>query len=582
MTLQQILQQLKKSNPQLTKKYDDKHLLSVIEEQLFLRDYKNTFKEDLEENSITDNEEEEIELKPEEIPIEEPTEEVPTEEPELEEPEIQDEPQTEEEPEIEQEPEIQKKNDEEGEIEIDPETLPTSKQEPEKNIQKTKPEDKLSLKQPEGDGYIRISPTEARELLSYKGKIFTAIFNKRSDGSLRSLNGMTGVRKYTSGGELPYSPKEKELIPVYDLKKGPGKQGYRTIPIEGLRALKINGKKYKIDQTLNEIKVNNPNKVNINIIKDLENSIIDNGMINKLANIQSRFNRDGEPWNKWWDKINNINKINYYKTLKKLEQNNIQEIKVNNPNKTWGDILNLSSKLSKEFGSIRVSNKQRQIAKELGWEENGQAITTYFKNNSKLIPQFYNKLKQLEQNIQENMKKTALKNLIKEVLLEVKASKKILKEENEGDKKRRKTNFNYKSVFEDIVIKTNTAKKDEFPSLKQEWLDRVENSQINPITKKSMIDSINKCKSLSNLQEFGSYGLLKYEKMGLKENQPAPQRQAPDREVIEKPETDTPERKPRRRTLTPPTEAPNTRPKAIKENDKQIANKIADRFKKLK
>jgi len=64
-----------------------------------------------------------------------------------------------------------------------------------------------------------------------------------------------------------------------------------------------------------------------------------------------------------------------------------------------------------------------------------------------------------------------------------------------------------------------------------------------------------------------------------------PQRVAPERETIVKPETDTPERKPKRRTLTPPTEAPSTRPKAegvIKENEQDIAQKIADRFQKLK
>jgi hypothetical protein len=68
----------------------------------------------------------------------------------------------------------------------------------------------------------------------------------------------------------------------------------------------------------------------------------------------------------------------------------------------------------------------------------------------------------------------------------------------------------------------------------------------------------------------------------LKENQPqrSPERQSPDREVIEKPDT-APEKPTRRRTLTPPTEAPNTRPKAIKENDKGIADKIASRFQKL-
>lgn len=64
-----------------------------------------------------------------------------------------------------------------------------------------------------------------------------------------------------------------------------------------------------------------------------------------------------------------------------------------------------------------------------------------------------------------------------------------------------------------------------------------------------------------------------------------PQRVAPERETIVKPETDTPERKPKRRTLTPPEHSPETRPKAegvIKENEQDIAQKIADRFQKLK
>lgn len=411
MKISQILQQLKKSNPQLADKYDDKHLLSVVEEQLFLRDYKNNFKDELSENSITDDEENEIELEPEEIPIEEPTEEIPTEKPELEqEPDIQDKPRTEEEPELEQEPEVQKKSDDEGEIEINPEELPSDRAEPEVTISKTEPEDKLSLKKPEGDGYIRISPTEARELLSYKGKIFTAIFIKRSDGSLRSLNGMTGVRKYTSGGELPYSPKEKELIPVYDLKKGPGKQGYRTIPLEGLKALKINGKKYKIDQTLNE------------------------------------------------------------------------------------------------------------------------------------------------------MKKIALKELIKEILLEVKASKKVIKENKKSSTKLGK------ELIKGDILSANGGKK----------IISIEKNK--PLQGKLTVKVEGSNKPLI-FDEQSEYGVT----INLEENNPqrSPQRQSPDREVIEKPETDTPERKPKRRTLTPPTESPITAPKA-EGVEKNIANKIADRFKKLK
>jgi hypothetical protein len=59
---------------------------------------------------------------------------------------------------------------------------------------------------------------------------------------------------------------------------------------------------------------------------------------------------------------------------------------------------------------------------------------------------------------------------------------------------------------------------------------------------------------------------------------PAPEKK-PD---VAEPDTDTP-RKPRRRTLTPPKEAPNTRPKAsTNENEDELINKIAQKYKKLK
>ena len=74
-------------------------------------------------------------------------------------------------------------------------------------------------------------------------------------------------------------------------------------------------------------------------------------------------------------------------------------------------------------------------------------------------------------------------------------------------------------------------------------------------------------------------------KQTILENQPqrAPQRQSPDREVIEKPDT-APSKPTRIRTLTPPEHAPDTKPKAesvIKEGDKEVVNKIAQRFNKL-
>jgi hypothetical protein len=65
----------------------------------------------------------------------------------------------------------------------------------------------------------------------------------------------------------------------------------------------------------------------------------------------------------------------------------------------------------------------------------------------------------------------------------------------------------------------------------------------------------------------------------LKENQPAVAPTKPG--TKEKEETDV-EPKRKRRTLAPPSESPNTRPKALmKEEEKELVSKIAQRFKKL-
>lgn len=417
MTKQDIVKQLQQ-DPKLAEKYSEKYLKALVEEQLFLRDYKKTFSDELNEES--NEEEDEIELEPEEIPIEEPDS--PQEEPEEEQPEKEEPiqlPEPEARPETEEEPEL-----EPTKLLSPPQPKPTS------------PEDVITSKKPEGDGYIRISPQQARELLSYKGKIFTAVFTKRSDGTLRALNGMTGVRKYTSGGELPYSPKEKELIPVYDLKIGPGPKGYRTIPVEGLKALKINGKKYKIDQSLQEIKVEKPNSFPLITKKQTPT------YQNPIFNIDFKWGSEkGFNFNHGGEKYCLIlkNKLQY-------------------PEK-WNEI------------SIIFSNYIRDI--------NEVSLLLDLKK--------YPNFKDLTQNLQENMKKDALKQIVKEVIQEIRGTQ--------------------------------------------------------------------------------------------------PQRVSPDREVIEKPETDTPERKPKRRTLSPPTESPETRPKAegvIKENEEELANKMASRFQKLK
>ena len=207
-------------------KWDKKYIDGLIKEQLAVLDYKKTFPQGLNEQD-EDKDDEDVELEPENIPI-------PKEEPEN--IKISDD-------------ELIPKSDEEEitvepDVEVAPETIPVPDEPISPEIEKKQAE------------YTTISKEQARELLSFKGKIFQAVFTKRGDGSLRAMNGLTGVRKYTSGGELPYSPKDKGLVPVYDLKIGNGPKGYRMLNLDGLKTLHMDGKKYKIDPFLREIKIN--------------------------------------------------------------------------------------------------------------------------------------------------------------------------------------------------------------------------------------------------------------------------------------------------------------------------------------
>ena len=502
-----------------SEKYDKKYIDGLVRERLAVLDYIKTFGEEINEQ----DEEEEIELDPEEIPIEK------------EEPQSETEPKTEVEPEPEEEPEI---DSEDEEIELEPENIPVPKP--------------LPLIPTPKEDYEVINRKQAQELLLYKGKIFTAVFNKREDGSLRAMNGMTGVRKFTVGGELPYSPKDKQLIPVYDLKIGLGRKGYRMIPIEGLKTLNIGGKKYKIDQTIKEIKVNTPNKLILPKDKNWVYLLYDES---QLDGFYREIERQGLKW---------------------LSGRPVEKTGIN----SFYSIPSIIGRtLNYEYPNVLYNN-------DSGVTEVKFSIRNYIDRGILINPQDVDKFK-TKYNLQENMKKKELYQIVKEVLLEIKSSPKLIKEEDEG-KKINKTNFDFKSTFEDLVIKTNTSKPSDFNSLKQEWLDRIKTSKINPATKVKMDKDVTAANNLITLQKIATYGLLNYEKMRIRENeapQRSPQRQAPDRETITKPETDTPERKPKRRTLNPPIESPPTRPKAegvIKENEEEIVKKIANRFTKLK
>ena len=103
---------------------------------------------------------------------------------------------------------------------------------------------------------MKISRAEAKELIAStraKGTVFGVEFIKRTTGELRTMNCRLDVKKYTVGGELPYSPADYDLIPVWDInlgKNGGGREGYRMINATGIIKLSVAGITYEVEETL--------------------------------------------------------------------------------------------------------------------------------------------------------------------------------------------------------------------------------------------------------------------------------------------------------------------------------------------
>ncbi|RKY40186.1 MAG: hypothetical protein DRP85_09075 [Candidatus Makaraimicrobium thalassicum] len=77
---------------------------------------------------------------------------------------------------------------------------------------------------------------------STNGTIFSVTFIKRTTGEERKMVCRTGVKKGVKGVGMSYDPKEKDLIVVFDMQK----RGFRMIPLENVKELKIKGHKYLI------------------------------------------------------------------------------------------------------------------------------------------------------------------------------------------------------------------------------------------------------------------------------------------------------------------------------------------------
>lgn len=87
-----------------------------------------------------------------------------------------------------------------------------------------------------------ITKAEAKQLIKdTKGKFFTVTFIKK-DGTTRVMNARLGVKAYLKGGELPYDPEAKGLIPVFDIPK----REYRMVNVNTITKLKIGSNEYDV------------------------------------------------------------------------------------------------------------------------------------------------------------------------------------------------------------------------------------------------------------------------------------------------------------------------------------------------
>lgn len=78
------------------------------------------------------------------------------------------------------------------------------------------------------------------------GKIFSIKFRKRTNNEIREMVCRQGVKKdlVETPSRPPVNFKAHGLIPVYDMQK----QAYRSIPIEGILEIKIEGVWVKIEK----------------------------------------------------------------------------------------------------------------------------------------------------------------------------------------------------------------------------------------------------------------------------------------------------------------------------------------------
>lgn len=91
---------------------------------------------------------------------------------------------------------------------------------------------------------MKISRKQAIDLINTNGRKQTVGVThiKKDDGSIRIGSYKVGVTKGTNGKGLNYNPKEKKLIPVYDMN-----EGFRMIWEDGIQQVRTNRQVYDVE-----------------------------------------------------------------------------------------------------------------------------------------------------------------------------------------------------------------------------------------------------------------------------------------------------------------------------------------------
>lgn len=74
-----------------------------------------------------------------------------------------------------------------------------------------------------------------------EGRIFSVYFRKK-DGTMREMTCRRGVKRHLRGGSLPYDPKVRNLLPVFDMSA----EDYRVVNLSTLVSFNIGGETFII------------------------------------------------------------------------------------------------------------------------------------------------------------------------------------------------------------------------------------------------------------------------------------------------------------------------------------------------